>query len=121
MTRALIPDKGSSWILDIAGSAALNTPHTNCQARGGLSDAELSFNSQMSRLRVSVELIFGMIKRSWSYIDRRHRVYKDNLSAHVRIAALLMNFLTYSQGGNQASDIFGLLPPSLEEYLQSSL
>jgi hypothetical protein len=103
------------------GIRRLEYPHTNYQARGGLSDAELGFNSQMSRLRVSVELLFGTLKRSWGYVDRRHRLYRDHLSAHVRVAAILTNFLTCLQGGNQASDIFGLLPHSLEEYLRGSL
>ena len=103
------------------GIHRIERPYINYQARGGLSDEEANFNSQMSKLRVSVEMMFGMMKRSWGYLDRRHRLYKDDLPAHVRVAAIFTNFLTCLQGGNQVSDMFELAPPSLEEYLRGNL
>ena len=99
----------------------IERPYISNQARDGLSDEEANFNSQMSKLHVSVEMMFGMMKMLWSYLDRRHRLYKDDLPAHVRVAAILTNFLTCLQGGNQVSDMFGLAPPSLEEYLRGNV
>lgn len=109
---------GDAWY---RGILRFERPYTNFQARSGLSATEIDFNSQILKLRVSVKLLFGSMKRLWNYLDRRHRLYRDNLPAHVRAAAILTNFLTCLQKGNQASDTFELASPSLGDYLRGNL
>ena len=75
------------------------------------------FNKSMSRVRVSVEWIFGDIINSFKFMD-----FKKNLKIHLScvgkmyiVAALLRNALTCLQS-NVTSNFFDLEPPSLETY-----
>ena len=76
-----------------------------------------AFNHSMSRVRVSVEWIFGDIVKSFKSMD-----FKSNLKIGLSsvgkmyiVCALIRNAITCLYG-NQTSEFFGLEPPTLNEY-----
>lgn len=80
---------------------------------------EHEFNRSMSKVRVSVEWVFGDIANYFKFID-----FKKNLKIGISavgksyvICALLRNALTCLYG-NTTSTYFQLVPPSLAEYFQ---
>ena len=76
-----------------------------------------AFNQSMSRVRVSVEWIFGDIVKSFKSMD-----FKSNLKIGLSsvgklyiVCALIQNAITCLYG-NQTSEFFELEPPTLNEY-----
>lgn len=84
-----------------------------------LTDAQRAYNTELSRVRISVEWQFGKIAQLFPFVD-----YKQNLQLLLQpigkyyvLAALLANAHTTCYG-SITSTYFGLLPPSLEEYFR---
>ena len=76
-----------------------------------------AFNQSMSRVRVSVEWIFGDVVKSFKSMD-----FKSNLKIGLSsvgkmyiVCALIRNAITCLYG-NQMSEFFELEPPTLNEY-----
>ena len=82
-----------------------------------LSPAEQAFNESMSKVRVSVEWVFGDVVNYYKFTDFKKNL-KIGLSAVGKtyiICALLRNALTCLYGNN-TSRFFDVKPPTLEEY-----
>ena len=76
-----------------------------------------AFNLSMSRVRTSVEWIFGDVIKSFKAMD-----FKSNLKIGLStvgkmyiVCALMRNAITCMYG-NQTCDYFGLEPPTVNEY-----
>ncbi|KAF4028889.1 DDE superfamily endonuclease [Phytophthora infestans] len=80
---------------------------------------ESDVNSEMSRLRESVEWNFKCMKTLWSYVDynKQQKVRLSPVGKFVKAAMLLTNCHNCYYGGNQISQYFDLPPPSLQDYL----
>lgn len=75
------------------------------------------YNKSMSEVRVAVEMLFGNISNYFKFIDFKRQM-KVNLSPLGKIyfvCALLENAQTCLYG-NQVSHMFGIDPPSLNDY-----
>ena len=88
-------------------------------AGGHLTHRQALFNSQMSSCRISVENGFAHVQNKWMRNAFHHslRSLSSPVAAYFVTAVLLANLYTCLRG-NQISSRFGLVPPSLEEYLQ---
>ena len=76
-----------------------------------------AFNQSMSRVRVSVEWIFGDVIKSFKCMDFKSNL-KIGLSSVGKMyiaCALIRNAITYMYG-NQTSQFFDLEPPAVNEY-----
>jgi hypothetical protein len=82
--------------------------------------AQADYNKRMSSARVSVEWSFGDILRFWAFLDfkKNLKVFLSPVAKYYLVGTLLTNCLTCERGGNQTSRFFGVVPPSLEEYLE---
>ncbi|KAL8276754.1 hypothetical protein RQP46_010863 [Phenoliferia psychrophenolica] len=80
-----------------------------------------AFNDRMKVVRVCVEWAFGEIVTLWAQLDRK-KEQKTGLRPIGRmyvVAAFLTNCLFCIRGGNKTATYFGLVPPTLTEYLES--
>lgn len=82
-----------------------------------LTPAMEAYNLAMSRVRTSVEWIFGDVIKSFKALD-----FKSNLKIGLStvgkmyvVCALMRNAITCMYG-NQTCDFFGLEPPTINEY-----
>jgi hypothetical protein len=73
----------------------------------------------MSKVRVSVEWGFGIVKRLFAFIDwsKQQKLMLSPISVLFKVAVLLTNVHTCINGRNQISDFFDMQAPSLDEYL----
>lgn len=85
-----------------------------------LSNAEKAFNTDMSRLRVSVEWGYGKICKEFVFMDfsKNFKVLLQPVGKLYRVAALLANCHTCLYG-SQTGQSFELDPPNLETYLHN--
>ena len=95
--------------------------HLQCPfaRRPNLTDEEQAFNQSMSKVRVSVEWVFGDIVSYFKFTDFKKDL-KVGLSAVGKIyttCALLQNALTCLYGNN-TSAFFDMQPPDLEDYFR---
>ena len=76
-----------------------------------------SFNESMSKVRSSVEWIFGDIINYFKFLDFKKDLKLDlnPIGKMYNVCALLRNALTCLYG-NTTSEFFQLDPPSLEDY-----
>jgi hypothetical protein len=83
-----------------------------------LDDDELSFNRDMSTVRISVEWGFNKVVQQWGYLDnfKQLKAYKTPVAGYYIAATLLTNFHTCLHG-NQTATYLNVEPPILEEYL----
>ena len=83
-----------------------------------LTDNEQEFNTQMSKVRVSVEWGFGKIIQMFAYLDfkKNLKVLLQPVGKYYLVASILINCHTCLYG-SQTSTFFNLQPPSLETYL----
>ena len=95
----------------------LMCPYREGDYVGPLTPEMRAFNTAMSRVRISVEWLFGDITNYFKFID-----YKKNLKIGMSavgkqyiVCALMRNALTCLYQNN-TSDFFGVEPPSLETY-----
>jgi len=93
---------------------ALITPYA-----GNLSAEEEIFNRRSSNLRVSVEHLIGLVKKTWASLEELNRmsVNRSPVDLFWFNACLLTNLRTIVNGGNLVSDFYGVDVPTLEEYL----
>ena len=66
-----------------------------------------------------VEWLFGIVLRDLAFVDFKSNLnlWMSPIALYYKIAVLLTNFLTSLNRGNQVLLVFGMAPPSLEEYL----
>ena len=78
---------------------------------------EQAFNESMSRVRVSVEWVFGDITNYFKFVDFKKdlKIGLSSVGKMYVVCALLRNALTCLYGNN-TSAFFNLQPPILEEY-----
>jgi len=87
-----------------------------------LGAAEKSFNYRMATGRIAVENMFGRILQLWCKLDlcSYWKLGVNHPDEFYAIGGLLTNFVTLLERGNSISLRFGVLPPSLLEYLSLS-
>ena len=86
-------------------------------ANGQLTPAMQLYNYKTSKVRTSVEWVFGDVVRSFKFLDFKNNL-KIGLSAVGKmyvVCALIRNALTCMYG-NQTSTFFGIEPPTVQEY-----
>ena len=83
-----------------------------------MTGAEARFNRDMSSVRITVEWGFGKIKGNWAYLDfeRGMKPYLNDLQRMWPVAQILTNCHTCLYG-SQTGNYFGVMPPSLEQYI----
>ena len=87
--------------------------HLQAPFRAGaraLTPAMELYNKNMSKVRTSVEWIYGHVTNSFKSLD-----YKNNLKIGLGTVAIIRNALTCMYG-NQTSAFFAVEPPSIHEY-----
>ena len=76
-------------------------------------------NVVMSGQRIVVEWGFGYLAKYWALNSFKSslRLGLSPIAGYYMVATLLTNILLCVTGGNQVSEKYNLLPPTLEEYL----
>ncbi|OWZ05504.1 hypothetical protein PHMEG_00022399 [Phytophthora megakarya] len=89
-------------------------------AIGNLSRDQKQVNKSMSKVRISVEWGYGQVVNYWTALDvkRQARSGTQPVGSMYRVAVLITNCLTCSNGGNTIGAYLRLSPPSVEEYLK---
>lgn len=84
-----------------------------------LTAQEKDFNASMSRVRVSVEWLFGEIITQFKFNDfkKNLKIGLSPIGRYYRVSALLTNAHSCLYG-NISEDLFNISPPILEEYFQ---
>lgn len=82
-----------------------------------LTDDKKAFNKAMSSVRVSVEWLFGEVVKYFKFVDfkRALALGLSPVGKFYVVSVLLQNARTCLYG-NMVSELFGLNPPSLDEY-----
>lgn len=85
-----------------------------------LTDDQQDFNTQMSKVRASVEWGFGKICQNFAFIDfkKNLRILLQPIGKYFLVATILTNCHTCLYG-SLTSTYFNLDPPSLETYLSN--
>ena len=107
-----------AWLEQYArGVFQMGCPLTNCFGFVDGTPQMRDFNSAMSRVRISVEWLFGDISTYFKFIDFKKNL-KIGMSAVGKqyiVCALMRNALTCLYGNN-TSEYFQLDPPNVETY-----
>ena len=92
----------------------LQTPIANPRTQ-----PERDFNSAMTKLRVSVEWVFGEIKNFYKFIDykKQLKLGLSPIGKYFLVCGLLHNARTCLYG-NIVSEYFDVKAPELEDYFQ---
>jgi hypothetical protein len=87
--------------------------------RHGISERQRAFNKAISRARITVEWIFGILTNTFPGADykRRNAIFKTPVASWVMVAVYLLNIRTCLQGANAVSRYFNCNPPTVEEYM----
>jgi hypothetical protein len=87
---------------------------------GDLTEEQHEFNTAMSRRRIEVEHSFALMQNKWTRLAMHTtlRTLSSPISAYFTVAVLLTNIHTCIYG-NQTSQKFECLPPSLETYFSN--
>ena len=96
--------------------------HIKAPFRGAhLTPLQPQFNSDMSKVRASVEWGFGKISQYFAYLDfhKNLKVLLQPVGKYYAVGALLANCHTCLYG-SATSSFFELEPPSLEVYLSNN-
>jgi nuclease HARBI1 len=96
-----------------------NTSFMTCPHQAPTASQDILFNTRMSKVRISVEWLFGRVTnlfRSLSFFHNQ-RLLQTPLAQQYKVAILFTNIRTCIDGGNIVSDYFRLRAPSLEDYL----
>jgi hypothetical protein len=77
-----------------------------------------AFNVTMSRARISVEWGYSRVSRLWQHLNFKDnlKVFKSPIGAQYVVGVLLTNAVTCIDRGNQISQYFRCMPPTLEDY-----
>jgi hypothetical protein len=88
---------------------------------GERSQEEKDFNAAMSGVRIEVEHGFAVVLGCWPGLRCfwKHRPFSSPVGRYYRVGVLLTNARTCIRGGNQVSDYFGCVPPTLIEYFHN--
>ena len=86
----------------------------------GLSNYQKTFNSKMSKCRVSVEWGFGKICQNFAFLDfkKNLKVLLQPVGKYYLVATILVNCHTCLYG-SLTGKYFNLHPPTLETYLSN--
>ena len=87
-------------------------------ARGpGITPEEEAFNQSMSRMRVSVEWVFGDIVNYFKFVDfkKKLKIGLSSVGKIYTVSALLRNAMTCLHG-NSTSKFFNVNPPDINNY-----
>ena len=86
--------------------------------RGPQTAQQTAFNMQMSKARISVEWGFGKVVTLFAFINfyANQKFFLQPVGPYFTVATLLTNCHTCLYG-SEIADLFGLKPPTLEEYL----
>lgn len=78
-----------------------------------------AYNEAMSRVRVGVEWSFGHVLQSFAFSDykKNQRSLLSAVHLHYIVSVLFTNLLSCITQNNASVGRFGVLPPTLEEYL----
>lgn len=78
------------------------------------------FNQRMSHCLVAVERGFKEMTGKWAFVDMKtpQKILLSPVDVHYEVANFLSNAHTCLNGGNEVSNYFNVLPPSLKKYLQ---
>merc|ERR1719430_822086 len=84
----------------------------------GMYEEEI-FNRRSSNLRISVEHLIGLVKKTWASLEEVNRMSmsRSPVATFWFNACLFTNLRTIINGGNLVSDFYQTGTPSLEEYL----
>jgi hypothetical protein len=87
-------------------------------AENGRTSEQLEWNRRMSKVRIEVEHIFGIMSQTWPFLNAywKMKAFSSPVRCYYKSAALLTNVMTCFCG-NQISSKFNCSPPALEEYL----
>ena len=95
-------------------------PHLQSPFKGNLTPQQHDYNKSMSSVRISVEWLFGDIVNFFKFVDfkKSQKVFLSACGKMYAVCGLLTNAHTclYS---NNSSKLFGLEPPTLEDYFQA--
>lgn len=82
---------------------------------------EALYNTAMSKVRISVEQAIGHTTQHFSALDfvRTERVGDGEVAKKYLVACFFRNVMTCLRGGNQISEYFGCVPPTLDEFLEA--
>ncbi|ODQ69170.1 hypothetical protein LIPSTDRAFT_30961 [Lipomyces starkeyi NRRL Y-11557] len=85
-----------------------------------LTREESEFNVRMSGVRIAVEQLFGLVLNKWAYNGYKYGLRQQStaVAAHYMVSVLLTNIQTCLEGGNEVSQSFHCIPPSLDDYLK---
>ena len=83
-----------------------------------LTEEQQEFNKQMSAVRVSVEWAYAKVVQLFAFVDfkKNLKLLLQPIATYYYVAVLLTNCHTCLRG-NETSKLFGVNPPTLEEYL----
>lgn len=95
-------------------------PFSAASVGGVLSPAMIDFNKRMSHCRVTVEWGFKEVTGKFAFVNLKpqQKFLMSPVAKQYRVATLLSNMHSCLNGGNEISQYFGVLPPTLEEYLR---
>jgi hypothetical protein len=109
-------------VYSIYGDAGyVNSKFLQCPyKRYRLTEDQLYFNACMARVRVSVEMCFGLVVNIWRGLSFKMELRSglQPLGRIYRVFVLLTNCLTCMNGSNQISTYFSCPPPTITEYLR---
>lgn len=120
-TRLAALQLGKPFQGKVYGDAAYAVmSHIDRGYRGAnLTNAQKAYNTELSRVRISVEWQFGKIVPLFSFVDfkKNLKLLLSPIGKYYMIAALLTNAHTTCYGCS-TSTYFGMPAPSLEEFFQ---
>ena len=81
-------------------------------------EEERQFNEAMNKGRIAVEWAFAKISSNFAFTKfaPNQKVYLQPIALYYKVAVLLSNCHSCCYG-NQTCDYFGIMPPTLEDYL----
>ena len=88
---------------------------------GNFTQQQRDFNEAMSKVRVSVEWLFGDIIRQFKFTDfkKNQKMGLSPIAKQCRVSVFCTNDITCLYRNN-TSNYFDLEPPTLEEYFANS-
>jgi hypothetical protein len=120
--RPGIPDDAppEAKFLQLFGDPAYGVSYQICSPFAGVgeqTEAEVEWNHQMSRPRMSVENGFGQVVARWPFLNAfwKLHVYASPIGRYNQVAVLLHNAISCFCP-NSISERFDIQPPSVEQY-----
>lgn len=91
--------------------------------KAALTEIERAFNDRMAVLLTSAKRGFARVTQLFSLLSfvPALRIYSSPVAKFYRVAVLLTNMITCHSGTSEVATYFGVLPPSLDEYMSQFL